>query len=480
MKPYLLFLFCVALHAQVPLRQTSIQIYDRPNSTVKRQEFSSGTQDIFNSAGARRISQSSAGGLSTTAGIIEIFTGAAGSEVSVNRLDAGGITSAATIRGANVQGGEIHLRVPDGRLVISSSHNSPASGSALAFGSTIWSSQISGGSSDIAQIGRSAAGSGQFRLWTAGTSTPFLAADNQGVFLSGAPYYHEGLSGKTSVGVCGAGEIPKVNQLSGGLATSFTCVTEATDAVTLTSNQTITGAKIFKAAITIEDALSSTDRSVLGSGALNLNNTSGASRVLASSSNSLDSSTGIVRVFTGAPGLEALVAGMDANGVTATNFWTASGLQLFNTSGACVSCTIPWARITGAPSSGGDMLLGTSQTVTALKTFQMSFGGNAIQVNNSIGQLRGAWNDATLSIGEIAAGFGRGVQVSTGGTLSVLNASSQVAVRLSTSGSSGSISAFDASTGIFWTGMTLTCSVGQTVRQPIHVAGLLVSGGCGI
>lgn len=469
------------------MKHTLIQVFDQPNSSVMRQEFSSGTHVIFNATGARRVNLTSAGGLSTTAGIIENLTGPAGSEVVVNRLDGGGITSSATIRGANVQGGELHLRVPDGRLVISSVHNSPASGTALAFGSTIWSSQVSGGSADIVQIGRSPGASGQLRMWTAGDPTPFLTVDSAGASMSGAPFYltgaayhHEGRTGQTSIGVCGAGQIPKVTQLSGGLTTSYVCVSESGDFVTLDTAQTVTGAKIFKSAITIEDALSATDRSVLGSGALALNNTPGASRVVLSSGNSLDSSTGVVRVLTGAAGLESTVAELGSSGVTASNFWTTSGVQLFNTAGTCVNCTIPWARITGAPAGGGDMLLGTAQTVTAQKAFQMSFGGDAITVRNSFGQTRGAWSDATLSIGDIAAGSGRGVQISTGGTVNVLNASSQVAVRLSTSGSSGTISVFDAGTGVLWSGLTLTCGAGQTVRQPIHAAGLLVSGGCGI
>lgn len=391
MKHFLLILFCASLWAQRPQRETLIQIFDRPNSTVMRQEFSSGTHVIFNSAGARRINQSSAGGTSTTVGILEVLTGAAGSETMVARMDTAGLRTTRDLR----------LEKSDGTYAA-------------------W--QVS-------------------PAMTTSKAWQMPTTDAEGFLYS-----------------------------NGSAATSWFPIT---DIATLSTNQTFTGTKIFKAAITIEDALSSTDRSVLGSGTLNLLNTSGASRVLASSSNSLDSSTGIVRVFTGAPGAESMVAEMAANGMTATNFYTTAGVQLFNTSGTCVSCTIPWSRITGAPSSGGDMLLGTAQTVTAQKVFQMSFGGDAIVVRNSISQTRGTWSDATFSIGDIATGFGRGVQIATGGTLQIFNTSSQVAIRLSFSGSAGSIQVLDSG-GVTRTGITQTC-ITTNGGQINFVAGIAYS-----
>jgi hypothetical protein len=383
------YLICFALTAlaaaQVPRNETLLRIKDRAPSQVVRQELSSGTLNIFNSAAARRIGLSSAGGLSTTTGIVEVLTGASGSEAMRARLDSVGLRTTGALR-LESTGGYFEW-LPNPALAANVSLQAPAT-------------------------------------------------------MDSGCLYHDG-AGVTSFQPCSTG--------------SF---------VTLDTAQTITGAKIFKNAITIEDALSATDRSVLGSGTLQLYTTGGHSRVTLSSSSSVDSGTGIVRVLTGAPGLESTVAEMSAGGVNVNSPASykhngASGVSstcstgqypaFFSASGGLVmnfTCT-------ALPSAGGDMLLGTAQTVTALKTFQTTFGGDAIRVNNTSSQLRGTWSDATLRIGDIASGFGRGIQLSTGGTFTIFTATSQTALSLSFSGSTTSTSVLEAGTS--YSGLTQVC-----------------------
>jgi hypothetical protein len=276
-----------------------------------------------------------------------------------------------------------------------------------------------------------------------------------------------------------------VTRLGGGIALAATCAADASGFVTLDTAQTITGAKIFKNPITVEDTFSGVDRSVLGQGVLTINggSTGGAARVLLSSSTGIDSATGIVRVFTGSQGLESVVfeasaSGANVNGPATYRYNGTSGTTITCGSGQYLNAQTVQGGITTSGtctsiSSGGDMLLGTAQTVTAMKTFQMTFGGDAIRVNNTFGQLRGWWNDAVLFVSD-TAGSGRGVQIAGGGVITVQNTSAIPAIRLSYAvGGAASIQVLDTG-GITRTGITQTC-ITTNGGQINFVAGIAIS-----
>lgn len=403
MKTIIMILAALPLFAQVPRKETYLQIVERPGSRVVRQEFSAGTHVIFNTAGARRTSAASGGGASTANGIFETYTGAAGAEVFRNRLDGVGVRTA----------GSLSLEAPGGRFEIFAD---PASAVNVA-----------------------------------------IRAPNN---MDAGCFYHDG-AGIASWQPCAVGNF-----------------------VTIDTSQTITGAKIFKGSLTIEDALSGVDRVTLGAGNLSLRTTGDHGRVLLSSSSAIDGSTGIVRVTTGPAGSESTVAEMAAGGV---NVNSPAAYRFNGTSGATVICgsgqypnslnvqggIFLGATCTAVPSGGGDMLLGTTQTVTARKDFQMSFGGDAIRINNSFGATKGFLSDAQWYFGDSG---GRGVSVNNSG-LQVFNTSGVIVGSISTTGLLG---VWDSALGTQRFGLTMTCAPGQTVRQPVHVQGILMSGGCGI
>lgn len=403
----IIMLAALPLLAQVPRKEVFLQIVERPSSRVARQEFSAGTHVIFNTSGARRLSSSSGGGISTSYGIFETYTGSAGSEVLRNRLDNIGVRTTGAVRVENPTGG--------------------------------------------------AAGYFEFFNDPAGTVAVSVRAPNN---MAEGCMYHDG-AGVASWQPCAVG-----------------------DFVTLDTSQTITGAKIFKGSLTIEDTLSGVDRVTLGAGSLSLRTTGDHGRVLLSSSSAIDGSTGIVRVTTGPAGLESTVAEMAAGGV---NVNSPAAYRFNGTSGATAFCSpgqypnslnlqgglVLGVTCTTLPSSGGDMLLGTTQTVTARKDFQMSFGGDAIRINNSFGSTKGFLNDAQWYFGDSS---GRGVAINNSG-VQITNTSGIQVFSISTT---GTLNVWDSALGTVRNGLTITCAVGQTVRQPVHVQGILMSGGCGI
>lgn len=403
MKLLTIMLAALPLFAQVPRKESFLQIVERPGSRVVRQEFSAGTHVIFNTSGARRTSAASGGGTSTANGIFETYTGAAGAEVFRNRLDGVGLRTA----------GSLSLESPGGRFEIFAD---PAS-----------------------------------------TVNVAIRAPNN---MDAGCFYHDG-AGVASWQPCAVG--------------SF---------VTLDTSQTITGAKIFKGSLTIEDALSGVDRVTLGAGNLSLRTTGDHGRVLLSSSSAIDGSTGIVRVTTGPAGFESTVAEMAAGGV---NVNSPAAYRYNGTNGATAFCSpgqypnslnlqgglVLGVTCTTLPSGGGDMLLGTTQTVTARKDFQMSLGGDAIRINNTFGATKGFLSDAQWYFGDSG---GRGVAINNSG-VQITNTSGIQVFSISTT---GVLNVWDSALGTVRNGLTMTCAAGLTVRQPVYVQGVLMSGGCAL
>lgn len=564
-QTFCVFLLLACGTKAVAQRTSGLDIYDSGGSSVKRQSLRSGTHDIYNVTQASRLFLSSAGGLSTTTGIMQGLTGAAGSETIVWQANGSGFSTNQLVT------------LLDSSGVTRMTHQNSESNWLNSGGMLRIFASAGGGTSSSVGVLRGYTGA-------AGVETQSWGLDSLGVTTTGqfrarnASGFHASIGASATMGADYSMVWPDANAAgciendgSGNL--SFTpCATG--NFVTTDTAQTIlsTADKDIESVFTWVSG--GVDRVQIAPAQQTMWNSGAASRVFMSSSGGTSTTVGIVRVQTGAAGSESTVASMDtagltvqgdsrnilmldssgntkvrvspniagsisrlellgsggtttlvdfqaggsggsfkvaldatgANGVTATtggllythtlNFYDAAGsgpvginVAGFGRGGAATMALPASMGVTGdcykitnaatgqhgygACGGSGDMLLGTVQTVTARKDFQMTAGGDAIRINNTFGATKGFFNDAQWYFGDSG---GRGVSTNNSG-IQITNTSGTQVFSISTL---GVLNVWDAALGTVRNGLTITCSVGQTVRQPVHVQGILMSGGCGI